>query len=373
MNENGRYKNDKQKEIEFIRLSHLIDQDQRLDRIKRLLNISSIKKREANYLLNFLDWWDNELHETRKQSHKLQKIQKQGKMMFFEAILHSYLPHNVMAIMSLIASQSYFAVGSLLRNIIEFTLYGIWIDLISKGGDMFEFFWDSRAWKSLLRTQRADERMIRQKTKTLFEYNKKSNESVEEFRDRFFRESNEGDMLIFFSKFFCERCIGQNEFRQLYVDLISWEETAPSKNEIVIPVFQHRLNCEGCGSSDIKGFAFYVPTKEIVFEVLKKYFEQDETLQALNDLRKCYDIFSNHFLHFSMDVPPFSGWNAMFRINQANIDFNSFQIVEFVFNRVSFILCNYFMILKNDFKVYRYPDICETRKDKFNWYTRYLS
>ena len=358
------------KEVEFINLSHLDDRDQRLDKARQLLNIPNVKEKETNYLLNFLDWWDTELHETEKQSQKLQKLRKQGKMMFFDAILHSYLPHNIMAIASLIASKLYFPVSSVLRNIIEFTLYGIWIDLISKGGDTFEFFWDSGEWKPLLKTQRADERTIRDKTRVLFEYNKKGNEPLEKFRDRFFRKSNEGDMLIFFSKFFCEQCIDQREFKRLDVDLIRWEEVVPTENEVV-PIFEHRLNCEGCGSSDIKWFAFYVPTKEIVFEVLKKYFDRGETVEALNDLRKYYDKLSEHFLHFSMDVPPFSDWKAIFRINRKSINFNSFQVVEFVFNRLSFVLCNYFMILKNEFKEYIYPGICETRKDKFNWYMRY--
>ena len=368
-NKDSMHKKTRQKEIEFIHLSHLDDQ-KRLDKASDLLNIPNLKERETNYLLNFLDWWDNEWHVTEKQSKRLQKLRKQNKMMFFEAILHSYLPHNIMTITSLIASELYFPVSSILRNIIEFTLYGIWIDLISKGGDTFEFFWDSGAWKPLLKTQRADEGMIRDKTRNLWKYNKKGNESLEVLRDRFFRESNEGDMLVFFSRFFCEQCIAQSEFKRLDVELIRWEKVVPTENEVV-PVFEHRLNCEGCGSSDIKGFAFYVPTKEIVFEILKKYYEPGETLEALSCLRKCYEVFSSHFLHFSMDVSPFSEWKAGFEIDRKKIDFNSFEIVEFVLNRLSFILCNYFMILKNEFKAYTYPDICQTRKDKFNWHMRY--
>jgi len=124
--------------------------------------------------------------------------------------------------------------------------------------------------------------------------------------------------------------------------------------------------CDYCKKTESSGVVFHIPEIPVIYEVLKKYLS-DITVNKLSDLVKVYKILSDHFVHFSTEVSP-DQEKYMVRINGKDVNLLDYDGVKFVLQRLSFILCNYFMILKNKFAIHEYPSKCETLKNGFQFY-----
>ncbi|RLI76169.1 hypothetical protein DRO97_01450, partial [Archaeoglobales archaeon] len=106
------------------------------------------------------------------------------------------------------------------------------------------------------------------------------------------------------------------------------------------------LKCDHCGKSPY-GLVFCIPEIETTYEILKKYMS-DEVINALNNLKKTYDILSKHFVHSSVSID-FADTEFIFNINNQEVNLRGFDGLKYVLRNSSLLLCDYYMVIKNRF------------------------
>ena len=140
---------------------------------------------------------------------------------------------------------------------------------------------------------------------------------------------------------------------------------------MIEPVFMHWHDnplCEHCGKRAANGLVFHVLEINTIFEILKKFFT-GFSINALSNLQKIYKIYSNYFVHFSTTVN-IDEDVFMRKIGKEKINICGFDGVVFVLRNLSFVLCEYFVILKNKFNVWDKVNYCKTRKNKFREFVK---
>lgn len=323
---------------------------------------------EINYILDFLHWWQGEYWQCMDDVPILKEKFDDRVPTFFGGVLHTYFAGDIYVLVVLLLNDCHHQANVILRRMVKYTLYSIWLDLISKFGfiEIFEdIYWDTTQWKPLIRGQRIKDQELKKKLKKIYDRIGKDGEELKDFRKRFFREGNEMDFFLLFSKIACEKCAMKKELKW---DVLETNDEDLPGPEFVKPSFSYDQTqtplCEYCGNKSVSYIAFCVPEIGTVFEILKKYFT-DDTLNDLNDIQKIYGILSNHFVHLSFYVIPSQDDKAIFEINNKKVNLFGFEGTKYVLEKLSFILCNYFMILKNEFKYYEFPGKCKPRKRKF--------
>ena len=84
----------------------------------------------------------------------------------------------------------------------------------------------------------------------------------------------------------------------------------------------------------------------------------------MSNLEKVYSILSNYFVHFATDIEP-NDDSAEFEINNENVNLWGLDGVIYVLRNLSLVLCDYFILLKNRFKIDDSIQLCKVRKRKF--------
>ena len=87
-------------------------------------------KDKINYILDFLWWWDGEYHFL--QEEVLEDANYEKYVSFFGYILHIYISDDIKTILTLQITGHPHQINVLLRRIIEYTLYSLYLDLLSK-------------------------------------------------------------------------------------------------------------------------------------------------------------------------------------------------------------------------------------------------
>ena len=234
--------------------------------------------------------------------------------------------------------------------------------------DLFELYWHPD-WKKYLRGQRLTERDVERKLGILYDLNKRVEESKIAFKRRFFREANEADFFLLMCRAICTQCANKNK-KEIMV-LFS-EKSFDEKASVIEPVFAHwpeNPTCEYCRKREANGLVFHVLEINTIFEILKKFFT-GFSINALSNLQKIYKIYSNHFVHFSVSVGV-SEETFMRKIGNREINVCGFDSVIFVLRNLSYVLCEYFIILKNKFNVdTNEVNHCKTRKNGFRKFVK---
>ncbi len=355
-------------EFEFIRFCKT-GSDERLENLPEVLgirnvSIKEIEKHKVNYILDFLGWWDEEYHFTQEEALKDEKYEKVG---FFGYVLHEYISEDIKSILTLLLTGHRHQANALLRRVIEYTLYSVCLDLLSRFGtakyNLLEIYWFPREWKKLLRGQRLSEREIDRKLDRLYQLNKKENETRQEFRKRFFREGDEADFLVLMYKLICKSCA--ERMSHLIVEPIEIEDVS-SDEDLVEPNFKYPKapKCEYCQKNVADALVFNVLEMSTLFKILKNLLE-DRVVNAISNLEKTYSKLSNYFIHFATEIEP-EAEHAEFEINNENVNLWGFDGVTYVLRNLSFILCDYFILLKNKFEIDDTVQHCSARRGGFS-------
>ena len=363
--------------IDFLDIARVMDYQSRFCRLKEFLKapFENIDHRtvEINYILDFLTWWYYEWYESEKSIRKNDIFDWSAKIDFFGAILHSYLPSDLHGLLILVSSGLYHQANVLLRRTVEYILFSVWLDLTSKFGNLFEFYWDSNEWKPSLRHQKVKNKDLKKKWRQLYELNKTKGETLPEFKKRYFKEGIDLDFILLFSKRICKECNEKQEQPGLFINVNMSEvklngnqTTKEELNEMIQSRFIHELsiNCDYCGKCEATALVLHLPDLKVIFTLLK-HFIVPQNINALSHLKQLYNCLSSYYVHFSMDPYP-SRENALFKIGKEEIDLHGFGFLHYALQKLSCVLCNYFMIKKNAFEVYEYPDECEVRKRDFH-------
>jgi len=360
------------KTVKFIQLSGIDDKKERRMKLEQSLSIPNQTIRryisEIDYFLDFLLWWDAEYHEIVQRVPDLKEKEKGGGITFFGAVLHSYLASDIYTLILLLSNGLYHQANVILRRTIEYTLYSIWLDLISKYGHVGIFeniYWDPQLWKPLLRGQRLKDGEVNKKLKKVYDANKTKNESLRDFKKRFFIEGNEVDFFMLFLKPACENCITKYNLKEI----IKIDHTpSDPRDDDIEPKFKPTYIEEGVKCDYCNGVApalvLHIPEIDTIHLILKKYFA-DETQNDLSEIMKIYNILSNHFVHFSVEVPTDQRKN-FFDMDNKKINLLGFKGTEYVFEKLSSILCNYFILMRGEFKIEHGE--CDVKKVKFKRY-----
>ena len=361
--------------IDFLNIAKEDDPQSRLCLLKSFLKAPfeylDHRTTEIEYILDFLTWWYHEWYESEKSIRKNDIFDWSAKIDFFGAILHSYLPSDLHGLFVLLSSGLYHQANVLLRRTIEYILFAVWLDLASKFGTLFEFYWDPTEWKSALRHRKVKENELKKKWRPLYELNKNRGESLPEFKKRYFKEGNDLDFILLFSEGICKECIENQKQPGIFINLDKSEDIEGNQtnkedlDEMIRSRFIHRLpiNCDYCENCEADAIMLHLLDLKVIFNLLKHFFAP-QNINALNQLKKLYNCLSSYYVHFSMDPYP-SREKALFKIGKEEINLQGFEGLYYALHKLSFVLCNYFMIKKNAFEVYKYPDSCKTRKSNF--------
>ena len=357
-------------ELEFINFCKR-EPDVRLDILPEMLLIHRLETPNAsintkiNYILDFLGWWDEEYHSLED----IYPEKKDEEISFFGLILHYYLSDDIKTILLLLLTSHHHQANVILRRVIEYTLYSICLDILSRFGtakfNIFDIYWDSKEWKKLLRNQRINEKDMNKKLDEIYELNKNNDENEVEFRERFFREGNELDFWMLMHKFICKECL---KSKQLSSDEIEFEVIPDSEDEIIYPHFiwwsGNKPKCGYCKKNVATNSVFHALPMETIFIILKKFLS-DNSKNSISNLAKIYSIFSNYFVHFSTNNFP-SDDSAIFQVNNNEINLRGFDGTHFILKNLSIILCDYFILLNNKHQIFDDIEHCKKRKRNFS-------
>ena len=103
-----------------------------------------------------------EYHSTVDLVSKL-KEREERTISFVGAMIHGYLADDLRALMILLSYGLRHQTNLVLRRIIEYILYSVFIDLINRFGDFFQIFWYPKEWKSALRGQRLSDKDLKRR------------------------------------------------------------------------------------------------------------------------------------------------------------------------------------------------------------------
>jgi len=349
--------------------------DERLDLLPEILSINRMEipnesiKLEINYILDFLAWWDKEYHSLKD----IYPEKKDEEISFFGLILHFYLSSDIKTILLLLLTKQHHQANVILRRVIEYTIYSICLDILSRYGtakfNIFEIYWDSEEWKILLRNQRISEKDMKNKLDEIYKLNKNNDENKVEFKERFFSEGNELDFWMLMNKFICKKCLND---KNLVSGEIEFEEIPGSEEDIIEPHFiswsGNKPKCEYCDKNDASDLVFHALPLETIFIILKKFLS-DTSMNFLNNLKKVHSILSNYFVHFSTNNFP-SDDSAFFSVNKQKINLWGFDGTVYILKNLSFVLCDYFVILRNKHKISENTGHCDIKKNEFSFFIK---
>ncbi|WP_290596531.1 MULTISPECIES: hypothetical protein [unclassified Archaeoglobus] len=353
--------------VEFIHFCRDIEPEERLEKLPETLGVREVDitdnaRNALNYIMDFLSWWDQEYHFTQEEILRDYDYEYAS---FFGYVLHSFISEDIRSILTLALTGHLQQANVLLRRVVEYTLYSVCLDLLSRFGtarfNVFEIYWLPREWKKLLRGQRVSEDDISAKLKKIYELNKKDEESLQEFRERFFREGNEADFLMLMYKSICKVCAEKK--KHLKIEPIKFEEF-PSEGDVIEPVFNYwkdYIKCEFCEEHKAFGLVFHVLEMKTVFKILKVLLE-DRVVNAVSNLEKTYSVLSNYFVHFATDVDS----EHIAQLLKKDVDFLNYEGLIYTLRNLSMVLCSYFILLKNRFDIDDRIQYCEVRKNEFN-------
>jgi len=360
--------------LDFIHFCNR-EPDERLDLLPEILSINRVETPNGsiniNYILDFLSWWDAEYHSLKDIYPEI----KDEEISLFGLILHYYLSDDIKTILILLFTKQHHQANVILRRVIEYTIYSICLDILSRYGtakfNVFEIYWDSTEWKKLLRNQRINEKDMNEKLDEIYELNKNNNENEAEFRKRFFYEGNELDFWMLMNKFICKKCLKD---KNLITDEIEIEEISDSEEDIIEPHFTwwigKKLKCEYCNNV-ATDYVFHALPLETLSIILKKFLS-DSSKIYLNNLMKIYSLLSNYFVHFSINNFP-SDDSAFFYVNKQKINLWGFDGTVYILKNLSFILCDYFVILRNKHKISENTGLCDIKKNEFSSFIKHMN
>ena len=311
-------------------------------------------------------WFDGELIFVKDLLEKIYKMQDD--VSFFEYVFYADVFSDIKAILILYLNKCNIQMNVLLRRIIEYTLYSVCLDIISRFGsykiNLFEYYWYPAELKEELWSKyKLYKPDLEKRLNRLYELNRVDNESKSAFRRRFFRDGNEVD--FFFSlllKPICRECARKNNL-DIHVEI---DNNVPNSNpeeehEPTFKLYKDEPLCEYCKKNRAVGFLIQCPTFETVRSILK-YTLSDESLNPLDKLDGLYSILSKYYVHFVEH-----SFDLEFILDNRKVDFNSLEGVAYTLKQLSFILCDYLVLLKNRYGIdYKDVDRCEVRKSKFS-------